>query len=161
MEAENRFMRFELTDFAIEPASLRSTLSSPSAGAFCSYEGWVRDSNVGKDVSELHYSSYPELAESMAGEIMEEAAERFDLIDVMLVHRIGALKVGEIAVWIGVTAAHRGDTFLACRYIIDNVKYRLPIWKKEIYVDGSSEWVESSGKMSTDSPLPAPPDNGH
>ncbi|WPJ96020.1 molybdenum cofactor biosynthesis protein MoaE [Coraliomargarita algicola] len=137
-------MNFSLTDQAIEPTSLRRKLLSLSAGAYCSYEGWVRNHNEGKIVKELHYSGYPQLAPSIANTILKEAKEKFHIEDAAVVHRTGALTTGDIAVWVGVTAHHRGDTFLACRYIIDNVKHRLPIWKKEIYADDTQAWIESN-----------------
>ncbi len=134
---------FQLTDQPIESENLRSQLLSNDAGAFNAYEGWVRKHNEGKLVAELHYHGYTKLAPSIATEILAEASQRFSIQGAKIVHRIGQLKVGDIAVWVGVTAHHRSDTFLACRYIIDNVKYRLPIWKKEIYIDGSSAWIEN------------------
>ena len=128
----------------MEPTELRRQLLSLSAGAYCSYEGWVRDHNEGKEVAELHYSGYEALAPTVAQTILDEAKTKFGILGAAVVHRTGALTVGDIAVWVGVTAHHRGDTFLASRYIIDNVKHRLPIWKKEIYADGSSAWIESN-----------------
>jgi molybdopterin synthase catalytic subunit len=136
-------MSFQLTGQTIDPISLREALLSPKAGAYCSYEGWVRNHNEGKEVTELQYSGYPEMAPSIAAQILAEAKEKFE-VEAAIVHRMGALAVGEIAVWVGVTAHHRGDTFLACRYIIDNVKHRLPIWKKECYSDGSEAWIENN-----------------
>ena len=124
--------------------ALRKELLSLSAGGYCSYEGWVRDHNEGKAVAELHYSGYPQLAPAIAQTILAEAKAKFHIEDAAVVHRIGPLSTGDIAVWVGVTAHHRGDTFLACRYIIDNVKHRLPIWKKEVYTDGSAAWIESN-----------------
>lgn len=143
-------MNFSLTEEPIDPTILRRELRSLSAGAYCSYEGWVRDHNEGKVVAELHYSTYAALAPSVAKQILAEAADQFHIEDAAIVHRTGALKVGDIAVWVGVTAHHRGDTFLACRYLIDNVKHRLPIWKKEIYTDGSDAWIESNHCGCTD-----------
>ena len=136
-------MDFQLTTQIIDPAALRATMLSPAAGAYCSYEGWVRDHNEGKAVVALHYSSYEQLAPAMAEQILAEAKEKFE-VEAAIVHRTGELAVGDIAVWVGVSARHRGDTFLACRYIIDNVKHRLPIWKKEVYADGSEAWIESN-----------------
>ncbi len=136
-------MKFRLTDQTIDPAALREAMLSTKAGAYCSYEGWVRDHNEGKEVVALHYSGYVQLAPAIAEQILDEARKKFG-IEAAIVHRIGALSVGDLAVWVGVTAHHRGDTFLACRYIIDNVKHRLPIWKKEVYGDGSEAWIESN-----------------
>jgi len=137
-------MTFQLTDQNIDPSELRRKLLSLSAGAYCSYEGWVRDHNEGKVVTELNYSGYAQLAPGIAEIILEEAKAKFHFEDAAIVHRIGALTTGDIAVWVGVTAHHRGDTFLAARYIIDNVKHRLPIWKKEVYADGKEAWIESN-----------------
>lgn len=137
-------MTFQLTEEPIEPMSLRRQLRSLSAGGYCSYEGWVRDHNEGKTVKALHYSGYPQLAPAIAQTILEEAKSKFQIEDAAVVHRIGPLTTGDIAVWVGVTAHHRGDSFLACRYIIDNIKHRLPIWKKEVYDDGSQAWIESN-----------------
>lgn len=142
-------MDFQLTDQPINPEVMRKTMLSDSAGAYSSYEGWVRNYNEGKPVQKLTYSSYPKLAPIIASQILEEANHKFG-VKSSLVHRIGDLAVGEIAVWIGVTALHRGDSFLACRYIIDNVKYRLPIWKKERYTDGSKAWIENNHCGCTD-----------
>ena len=143
-------MKFKLIDTPIEPMQLRHELLNVSAGAYCSYEGWVRDHNEGKSVTALHYSGYAQLAPEIAQTILKEAQKKFNLIDAAVVHRIGALSTSDIAVWVGVTAHHRGDTFLACRYIIDNVKHRLPIWKKETYTDGSEAWIESNHCGCTD-----------
>jgi len=143
-------MTFQLTDSEISPSTLRRELLSLSAGGYCSYEGWVRDHNEGNAVAELHYSGYPQLSPAIAETILEEAKAKFHIEDAAIVHRIGLLTTGDIAVWVGVTAHHRGDTFLACRYIIDNVKHRLPIWKKEVYTDGSEAWIESNHCGCTD-----------
>jgi molybdopterin synthase catalytic subunit len=137
-------MTFQLTGHTIAPTELRKQLLSISSGAYCSYEGWVRDHNEGKPVAALHYSDYAQLAPCIAQTILDEANAKFGIQEAAVVHRIGALTVGDIAVCVGVTAHHRGDAFLACRYIIDNIKYRLPIWKKEIYTDGSGAWIESN-----------------
>ena len=136
-------MKFKLAEDPIDPQTLRKEMLSEAAGAYCSYEGWVRDSNEGKSVSELHYSSYPNLAPSVANAILTEAKEKFAIHDAAIVHRYGPLKIGDIAVWVGTTAHHRDATFLATRYIVDEVKSRLPIWKKEIYQDSSKAWIEN------------------
>jgi len=81
------------------------------------------------------------LAVNEAGKIIAEARSRFDIYDALCVHRAGRLEIGDIAVWVGVTAAHRRDAFQAAQFIIDEIKTRLPIWKKETYTDGSSGWV--------------------
>ena len=137
-------MSFLLTDQPIHPSPLRRSLLSLSAGAFCGYEGWVRDHNEGKTVARLCYSAYAELAPAVAEEIEAEARGKFQITGAAIAHRSGTLYPGDIAVWIGVTAHHRGDGFLACRYLIDNIKHRLPVWKKEVYTDRSEAWIENN-----------------
>jgi len=138
-------MKFEITDQTIAYSALREELLSLNSGGYCSYEGWVRNMNEGKLVKNLQYTAYPELAPIVGHKVLTEAKDRFNIIDASAVHRIGLLSVGELAVWVGVTAHHRGDTFLASRFIIDNIKYRLPVWKKEYYADGTSSWIDNSG----------------
>lgn len=121
--------------------NLKENLCSSHAGAFCSFEGWVRNHNEGKNVSALEYEAYEPLCQKEAQKIFQEARQRFDTIDMKVVHRVGKLNVGEMAVWVGVTAGHRDDAFKACRYLIDEIKHRLPIWKKEYYTNGDSGWV--------------------
>lgn len=105
------------------------------------FEGWVRNRNEGQAVSSLEYEAYPELAEKEASRILGEARVKFDLLDAVAVHRVGQLQLGEMAVWVGVTAEHRDAAFAACRYIIDETKARVPIWKKEHYITGQSQWI--------------------
>jgi adenylyltransferase/sulfurtransferase len=112
-----------------------------AANAYVSFEGWVRDHNEGKSVVSLDYEAFETLANSEGMRILGEAIAKFGLCDAACLHRIGALAIGEMAVWVGVTAAHRGEAFAACRYVIDEIKIRLPVWKREVYADGSVEWV--------------------
>lgn len=133
--------RFELLDSAIEIAGLRAELLDRGAGAMASFEGWVRDNNDGRAVTGLRYEAYPALAGTEGERVLEEAMARFGIIDACCRHRIGDLAVGELAVWVGVSAAHREDAFAACRYIIDEVKSRVPIWKHEYYGDGDAGWL--------------------
>ena len=105
------------------------------------FEGWVRDHNEGEAVHALEYEAYPELAEKEGHRILIEARERFGVIGLAAVHRVGRLRIGELAVWVGVSAAHRGAAFDACRYVIDELKARVPIWKKEHYATGASGWI--------------------
>ena len=111
------------------------------AGAFASFEGWVRDKNDGQRVRQLEYEAFEGLAVREGERIVAEALSRFGVAHAACVHRLGDLAVGELAVWVGVSAPHRAEAFDACRYIIDEVKHRLPIWKKEHYVSGDSGWV--------------------
>ncbi|MCC7102572.1 MAG: ThiF family adenylyltransferase [Fimbriimonadaceae bacterium] len=111
------------------------------AGGFVSFEGRVRLKNEGQPVILLEYDAFVEMAESEGAALLEEASTKFGLVWVQAIHRIGRLEVGDIAVWIGCAAAHRKEAFLACEFIIDELKRRLPIWKKEHYQGGASEWL--------------------
>jgi len=133
---------FSLHTTLLDIPPLRATLhANPRAGAFAAFEGWVRQHNEGRPVHGLRYQAYVELAEHEGRQIVEEALTRFDILDARCAHRIGELGIGELAVWVGVSAEHRGPAFAACRYIIDEVKARVPIWKHEYYSDGHSDWL--------------------
>lgn len=133
--------RFSLQPTVLDPQQLRGELQQSDCGGFVSFEGWVRDHNEGRRVLSLEYEAFPELALVEGELILQEALERFGPVQARCAHRVGALTIGEVAVWVGVSSAHRGEAFAACRYIIDQVKHRVPIWKKEFYVDGDSGWV--------------------
>lgn len=132
---------FKLSSIPLEKINLREGLVSESAGAFVCFEGWVRNHNEGKKVSALEYEAYESLCQKEAQKIFQEVHEKFDVIAARCFHRAGRLEIGDMAVWIGVITAHRDESFKACRYIIDEIKFRLPIWKKEHYENGDSGWV--------------------
>src|SRR5205823_5575806 len=106
----------------LDPAALQRELADPRAGACVTFEGWVRDCNDGRAVEALEYEAYAPLAEKEGARILAEACGKFALIGARCVHRAGHLRLGEMAVWVGVTAEHRGAAFDACRYIIDETK---------------------------------------
>ena len=137
--------RFALSDAAIEIAVLQAALRDPRAGACASFEGWVRDHNDGRAVIGLRYEASAELAVREGEAILAEALARFDIVDAACVHRIGDLAIGELAVWVGASAAHRDAAFTACRWIIDEVKARVPIWKHERYAEGQPGWLHPAG----------------
>jgi molybdopterin synthase catalytic subunit len=132
---------FSLHEIALQPELLRNELQHPACGGYAAFEGWVRDCNDGRSVLRLEYEVFPPLAVREGERILAEARQRFGVERARCAHRVGALTVGELAVWVGVSAPHRGEAFDACRYIIDEVKHRVPIWKKEYYQDGDSGWV--------------------
>ncbi len=134
-------MRFRLSAEPVDTGLLHDTLKHPGSGGFCAFEGWVRDSNEGREVDGLEYEAYAELAQVEGERILEEAMARYGVTDARCMHRTGHLQVGDLAVWVGACAPHRDEAFRACRYIIDEIKHRLPIWKKEHYLTGASEWV--------------------
>ena len=133
--------RFRLSETAFDPAATREWLMRDEAGAYASFEGWVRDHHGGRAVTGLRYESYALLAEREGETIMAEALQRFAIVEARCVHRVGDLGVGELAVWVGVAAAHRDAAFAACRYIIDETKARVPIWKHERYAEGDAGWL--------------------
>lgn len=132
---------FTLTAERIDPRALIDTLENSRAGACVTFEGWVRNHNEGQPVRALDYEAFGPLAEKEGARILEEAKQKFEILAAVCVHRIGALQIGDLAVWVGVSAAHRGAAFDACRYVIDETKARVPIWKKEHYESGSTEWI--------------------
>jgi len=131
----------EIAHEAIDPAALQRSLVNPAAGGYCAFEGWVRNENEGHVVERLEYEAYEPLCVSEGEKVLAEAQELFPYLEARCVHRVGLLEIGECAVWIGVVSAHRDEAFKACRFIIDEIKVRLPVWKKEHYANGDSGWV--------------------
>jgi molybdopterin synthase catalytic subunit len=125
----------------IDLAALQGT--SPADGALSLFVGVVRNENGGKAVLRLEYEAYEEMALSLMAEIEEEARRRWPVSDVRMVHRLGPMGIGEASVAVVVAAPHRGEAFAACRFAIDTLKARVPIWKKEFYADGSV-WLQNA-----------------
>jgi molybdopterin synthase catalytic subunit len=132
---------FELTHHPIIVGELTSRLLNPRAGALVTFEGWVRNHHEGRDVLHLEYEAYPALCLKEAQKLEAEVRAKFEMIDLVCVHRTGHCGIGAMAVWVGVTAEHRGPAYAASEYYMNQLKVRLPIWKKETYVDGQSDWV--------------------
>jgi molybdopterin synthase catalytic subunit len=132
---------FRFTHETIDAAPLRAELMDTTCGGFTSFEGWVRDHNEGQPVTRLEYEAFEPLGVREGERILEEARQRFGVARVLCVHRVGELMLRDVAVWVGVASPHRDEAFRACRYIIDEVKHRVPIWKKEHYASGNSGWV--------------------
>jgi molybdopterin synthase catalytic subunit len=130
-----------LTDAAIDPAALVREVRSPERGGIVSFAGVVRNHHAGREVTRLEYSAYGAMAEAECARIVAEAEARWP-VAVALAHRIGVVPIGENAVVVVAAAAHREDAFEACRHVIDAVKSRVPIWKREYYADGSVAWVD-------------------
>lgn len=132
---------FRISAAPIDPVRLQRTVVDQRAGACVTFEGWVRNRNEGQPVLSLEYEAYAPLAETEGTQILAEAREKFQLVQAAAVHRVGHLQLGDLAVWVAVAAEHRGAAFDACRYIIDEAKARLPIWKKEHYASGTTAWI--------------------
>lgn len=133
--------RFQLSETPIDTVAHGCELTSDRAGACVTFEGRVRDHNGGRAVLGLAYQAYAALAEAEGERIITEAMRQFPVVEARCVHRVGALEIGELAVWVGVSAAHREAAFAACRHIIDEVKKSVPIWKNEHYASGESGWL--------------------
>jgi molybdopterin synthase catalytic subunit len=134
-------MSFSFSRDELRPAELARLLADPACGALVTFEGWVRNHHEGRSVQRLEYESYEGLALKEGERILAEARGRFAIVGVVCAHRVGALALGDLAVWVGVSAHHRDAAFAACRYVIDEVKSRVPIWKKEFHPNGDSGWV--------------------
>ncbi|HPF26478.1 MAG TPA: molybdenum cofactor biosynthesis protein MoaE [Steroidobacteraceae bacterium] len=133
--------RFAFSATPLDVAALTASLRDVSCGGFVSFEGWVRNHNEGQRVTRLEYEAFEQLAVKEGERVIAEAQQRFGIQNARCVHRVGALDLEALAVWVGVSTPHRDEAFRACRYIIDEVKHRLPIWKKEHYANGDSGWV--------------------
>jgi molybdopterin synthase catalytic subunit len=138
-------MRTKLVDEPIDTQALIAEVSSASNGAVILFIGTVRDVNDGRRVSGMEYSAYRSMAERELADIAREAGERFGTADVVVEHRLGELELGEASVAIAVGHPHRGHAYDASRYVIEQLKKRVPIWKLEHYEDGSREWVGADG----------------
>jgi molybdopterin synthase catalytic subunit len=132
---------FRLAADPIDPERLKRELLDDRAGASVCFEGWVRDHNEGQAVTALEYEAHASIASAEGEKILLEAKEQFAIIAAYGEHRVGLLEIGDCAVWVGVSSEHRAAAFDACRYIIDELKHRVPIWKKEHYVSGRSGWI--------------------
>jgi molybdopterin synthase catalytic subunit len=132
---------FQITSKAIDLEVFRKKLLDRSCGAYVQFDGWVRDHNEGQEVLRLEYEVYEPMAVKEGNRVIQEAINRFGISNAHGVHRSGLMELSDVAVVVGVSSPHRDAAFEACRYIIDQVKVRLPIWKKEYYASGEAEWV--------------------
>lgn len=125
---------------------------SPHAGAVVLFLGTVRDLTGGRVTVALDYEAYPAMAEKKMAEIEQDTRARWPVLNLLMEHRLGRLEVGDISVAVAVSCPHRGDAFAACRHAIDRLKELVPIWKKENWADGSTEWVHPSDTQSQSGP---------
>jgi molybdopterin synthase catalytic subunit len=126
----------------IDPASLINEVSSPQYGAISLFVGTVREVNEGRSVSAIEYSAYKSMASAELDRILDEAEARFGVSALVVEHRIGLLGLGDVSVAIAAAHAHRAPALDCTRYVIEEIKKRVPIWKKEHYADGTREWVD-------------------
>jgi molybdopterin synthase catalytic subunit len=140
-----------LTTDPIDYFSLTEAVRRSGCGAVVTFLGTVRDLTDGKETESLDYEAYPGMAEKKLAEIEAELRSRWPVGDVMLVHRLGRLAVGEVSVAVAVSCPHRAEAFDACRHAIERLKQAVPIWKKENWADGGSEWIHP-GESAGDTP---------
>jgi molybdopterin synthase catalytic subunit len=118
-----------------------SAQPDPSCGAAASFVGIVRNHHLGRSVVKLFYECYEPLAEKQVGLIVDRAMKQWPVREIRVLHRIGWLQVGDVAVAIAVHTSHREEAFSACRYVIEEIKKSVPIWKREVFGDGTEQWV--------------------
>jgi len=132
--------RADVTEAPIAVEDVRALAADASAGAVVTFSGDVRDHDHGRSVERLEYEGHPS-ATAVIAAVAAEVAARHDVIAIAVAHRIGPLQVGDAALVAAVSAAHRGEAFQACADLVDEVKHRLPVWKHQVFSDGSDEWV--------------------
>jgi molybdopterin synthase catalytic subunit len=131
----------EVTRDALDASALLAGVPSASDGAVLLFWGIVRDRNEGRPVAHLEYDAYAAMAETVLREIVEEARARWAIGGAAVAHRVGRLEVGEASVAIAVASPHRAEAYAASRYVIEELKKRVPIWKREVYADGDEQWL--------------------
>ncbi|TDR18370.1 molybdenum cofactor biosynthesis protein MoaE [Marinicella litoralis] len=135
---------FTLSLEPLEAEALKAKVINPQSGGFVAFEGWVRNHNQKKEVTELHYEAHEKLAVQVGNAIMQDAMNKFDINLAYCCHRVGRLAIGDMAIWVGVSSDHRKAAFAACEYILNQTKAKVPIWKNEFYQNGESGWVEAN-----------------
>ena len=130
-----------LTSEAIDHAALTEMVRRPACGALVTFLGTVRDLTDGRQTVALDYEAHASMAEKKLAEIEQQTRERWPVGEMAMVHRLGYLEVGEVSVAVAVSCPHRAEAFEACRFAIERLKEFVPIWKKENWADGSTEWV--------------------
>ena len=131
---------FRLVDGPLDLGSVVAEVEDEQAGAIATFQGTVRRQSRGRQVIALEYEAYEGMAEKVMAEIADGVKGRYELCDVAIAHRVGRCEVGEVSVAIAVSAPHRQDALSACRGVIDELKERVPLWKKEFY-EGGEEWI--------------------
>ena len=144
-------MLIRVTPECLDPTEAIASVASPSAGAINVFLGVVRDNNLGRSVDFLDYEAYPSMAEKVMREIAEESITRFGFEDVAVLHRTGRLEIGETSLLIAVSSGHRAESFEGGHWLVNEIKKRVPVWKKEVWADGES-WVEGPESLGMQAP---------
>lgn len=130
----------KVQDAPIDLAKLLPSLNTGHTGAMVTFHGIVRESDSGRKLSALQYEAYEEMAESELSGIANEAISEYDLFDVRIIHRIGIVEPGETSLFVAVEAEHRDRAFAGCTAVVDRIKEKAPIWKKDLYEEGDEKW---------------------
>ena len=144
-------MLIRVTPDILDPAEAIASVASSRAGAINIFLGVVRDNNLGRSVNHLDYEAYPTMAEKVMREIAEESVVRFGFEDVAVLHRTGRLEIGETSLLIAVSSGHRAESFEGGHWLVNEIKKRVPVWKKEVWADGES-WVEGPESLGMQAP---------
>ena len=138
--APSRVRRAEVTTDPVSAAELSALVADRAAGAVVAFSGEVRDHDHGRSVARMTYEAHPS-AGAVVARVADEVATRHDVLAVAVAHRIGDLEIGDAAIVVAASAAHRGAAFAACADLVDTVKAELPVWKHQVFADGTDEWV--------------------
>jgi molybdopterin synthase catalytic subunit len=130
----------DIRETPLDVAEVVAAVSDPASGGIAVFVGTVRDHDEGKDVTGLEYSAHPSALERLR-RVCEEVADKYDVLALAAVHRVGSLELGDTAVVVATATPHRGEAFEACRMLIDDLKHTVPIWKHQLFADGTDEWV--------------------
>ncbi len=130
----------EVGEAPLSVTTVEELVADPRAGAVVSFSGNVRDHDHGRSVATLTYEGHPSAQDVLAG-VAKEIDARFDVVALAVAHRVGPIAIGEAALVAAVATAHRGEAFAACQALVDLVKERLPVWKHQVFADGTDEWV--------------------
>jgi molybdopterin synthase catalytic subunit len=145
---------FEVTRDALDPRRLVDHVRRDESGAVALFYGVVRNENLGRSVNHLEYDAYPEMAVKKMREVAGEVRAKFAITEIGVMHRIGRLEIGETSLLVAVSSAHRKEAFEACHYAVDRIKQIVPVWKKEVWADGS-QWIEGHvPEVRADAPAP-------
>jgi len=139
-------MLIRVTGEVLKPEEAIAAVESPASGAINLFLGVVRDNNLGRNVGYLEYDAYPAMAERVMSELAEEAKERFGLEDCAVLHRTGRLEIGETSLLVAVASGHRAESFEAGHWLVNEIKKKVPVWKKEVWDDGEA-WIEGPESM--------------
>lgn len=132
---------FEITEAVLDPAPLVAAVRRDESGAIALFYGVVRNENLGRSVQYLEYDAYPEMAIKKMREVADEVRANYPITEIGILHRTGRLEIGEVSLLVAVSSGHRAEAFDACHFAVDRIKQVVPVWKKEVWEDGSA-WIE-------------------